>query len=159
MRPDLALHLLGVGLAPDRVLADFGGLAGVDVVQRFDSEELPHLLASATVGVFPSYVEGFGFAVLEKLASGMPVVAYDAPGAREMLGDVSWSGLTPPGDLDAFVGAVLALLDASAQRYERMSREAREVAMKFRWRTIARETLSLYEQRLKTLSHDESHRP
>jgi glycosyltransferase involved in cell wall biosynthesis len=150
-RPGITLLLLGVGVPPERVLPDFVGQAGVEVVQRFDSEELPRLLATATVGVFPSYVEGFGFAVLEKLASGMPVIAYDAPGAREMLSDVSWPGLTPPGDLDAFVDAVLGVLDAPAKRYAQMSREAREVAMGFRWRAIARQTLTLYEQGLKAL--------
>jgi glycosyltransferase involved in cell wall biosynthesis len=150
-RPGITLLLLGVGVLPERVLADLGAPADVEVVQRFDSEELPRLLATATVGVFPSYVEGFGFAVLEKLASGMPVIAYDAPGAREMLSDVSWRGLTPPGDLDAFVDAVLGVLDAPAERYAQMSCEAREVAMGFRWRAIARQTLTLYEQGLKAL--------
>jgi glycosyltransferase involved in cell wall biosynthesis len=150
-RPGIALSLLGVGIPRDRVLADLGGSAGVEVVQRFDSEELPGLLAPAAVGVFPSYVEGFGFAVLEKLASGMPVIAYDAPGAREMLSDVSWRGLTPPGDPDAFVDAVLDVLDAPTERYAEMSREARELAMGFRWRAIAGETLALYERGLEDL--------
>ncbi len=150
-RSDVSLSLLGVGVPPERVLADFGGLAGVDAVQRFDSDELPRLLSTATAGVFPSYVEGFGFAVLEKLASGMPVIAYDAPGAREMLSDVSWRGLTPPGDLDAFVDAVRGVLEAPAQRYAQMSSEARELAKGFRWRAIAQQTLFLYQRGLKAL--------
>jgi hypothetical protein len=138
------------GSLPEHVLADLGGLAGVEVLDRFTSEDLPQLLATATVGVFPSYLEGFGFAVLEKLASGMPVVAYDAPGAREMLRDVSWPGLTPPGDLDAFVEAVLGVLDAPAERYARMSSEAQAVAAGFRWREIARSRRSSCTNRAST---------
>jgi hypothetical protein len=36
-------------------------------------------LSTATVGAFPSYVEGLTFAVLEKLAARVPTVACDAP--------------------------------------------------------------------------------
>jgi glycosyltransferase involved in cell wall biosynthesis len=68
-----------------------------------------------------------------------------------MLSDVSWPGLTPPGDVDAFVDAVLSVLDAPAERYAQLSREARQIAMGFRWRAIARQTVALYEQRLEAL--------
>jgi glycosyltransferase involved in cell wall biosynthesis len=68
-----------------------------------------------------------------------------------MLSDVSWRGLTPPGDPDAFVDAVLDVLDAPTERYAQMSREARELAMGFRWRAIAGETLALYERGLTNL--------
>ena len=57
----------------------------VDLVAEYQPNELPKLLSDSTVGAFPSYAEGFGFAVLEQLASGIPTVAYDAPGPRSLL--------------------------------------------------------------------------
>lgn len=152
VRPDIALGLLGVSTPSQRVRAEMGDPAGLEIVEHFTSADLPGLLATATVGVFPSYVEGFGFAVLEKLAAGVPVVAYDAPGPREMLSETSWPGLTPPGDLDAFTNAVFSILDAPVARYAQMSAEAERIAQRFRWPAIARQTVDLYEQGLRKLA-------
>jgi glycosyltransferase involved in cell wall biosynthesis len=148
VRPEATLELLGVSTSATSVASDMGDTAGLEVVERFASADLPALLASSTVGVFPSYMEGFPFAVLEKLAAGLPVVAYDAPGARETLGGVSWCGLTAPGDVDAFVAAVVSILDASSERYVEMSTEARDVAERYRWTAIAQQTLDLYDDGL-----------
>ncbi len=52
----------------------------VEVVPTYDPAELPGLLADCAMGFFPSYLEGFAFAVLEMLAASLPVVAYDVPG-------------------------------------------------------------------------------
>jgi glycosyltransferase involved in cell wall biosynthesis len=130
---------------------DMGNPDGLSVVEHFASEDLPGLLASTTVGVFPSYVEGFGFAVLEKLAAGIPVVAYDAPGPREMLNGAPWRALTPPGDLNAFSDAVNSVLNAPGNRYAEMSSQARQIAHGFRWPSIAEQTLTLYKNRLDSL--------
>ena len=51
----------------------------------FEEADLPSLLADCAVALFPSYVEGFGLAVLEQLAAGLPTIAYDVPGPRQIL--------------------------------------------------------------------------
>ena len=72
----------------------------IDLVLKFRPEELPHLLSTCSIGVFPSYIEGFPFGVLEMLAASVPVVAYDAPGAPMMLppeylvGRADWASLS-----------------------------------------------------------------
>ena len=43
----------------------------VEVVPTFDAGELPRLLADCAMGFFPSYLEGFPFAVLEMLAASL----------------------------------------------------------------------------------------
>jgi len=50
-------------------------------------EELPHYLALADVFAFPSQnrLEGFGLAVAEAMAIGLPVVVADMPGVREVI--------------------------------------------------------------------------
>jgi len=137
------LRLLGVG----------GGVtslppARTEIVPSYTSEELPSLLAPATVGALPSYVEGFPFSVLEHLAAGVPVVAYDAPGARETLRKLDPSLLIPTGDSGRFADRVLELLAMDVEEYARLSAACRELACRYRWTAIARRTAAVYHERL-----------
>jgi len=49
-----------------------------------DEEDKYKLLSQSKIFVFPSYEEGWGMAVAEALAAGLPVVAYDLPSYREV---------------------------------------------------------------------------
>lgn len=84
----------------------------IEVCPRFDPSELPDLLEGAHLGIFPSYYEGFGHGVLEMMAAGLPVVAYDAPGPPEMVPD---ENVVPRGDWQMMSDRVLGLLDNSDQ--------------------------------------------
>ncbi|HEX8910951.1 MAG TPA: glycosyltransferase family 4 protein [Humisphaera sp.] len=115
--------------------------AHVDLTMRYDPADLPALLNGCTVGVFPSHVEGFGFGVLEMLAAGLPVVAYDAPGPHMMLPP---DLLVPPGRSDRMAQRVLQL-SADPAGLRRRSAWARRRAGDFRWATIAAQTAAAYE--------------
>jgi glycosyltransferase involved in cell wall biosynthesis len=59
--------------------------------------------------VMPSVDDGFGMALFEALASGVPVIATRACGAAELLANGLDSLLVPPGDEDALAEAILRL--------------------------------------------------
>jgi alpha-1,3-mannosyltransferase len=62
----------------------------VDFVLGFPEAELPRLLESATLAAFPSKGEGFGIALLEAMAAGVPVLANRIPAHAELLdGDLA----------------------------------------------------------------------
>lgn len=61
------------------------GLAG-RVLLPGSSEDVPHLLRKADVLFIPSLWEGFGIAAVEAMAAGLPVVAGDVPGLRDVVG-------------------------------------------------------------------------
>ena len=146
--PDVAFRFLGTGVHPEIVLADCGRHhRNVEVVQTFESDELPALLADATVGILPSYVEGFPFSVIEMLASGLPVVAYDAPGARETLPSIDRSLLVNRGDPGALGDKVVELL-ADEENLDELSARSVALADSLRWEDIASETLDIYAERL-----------
>jgi glycosyltransferase involved in cell wall biosynthesis len=88
--------------------------------------DLPRYLRAADLFVFPSTnrLEGFGLAVAEALASGLPAVIADIPGVREVIEPGREGILAEPlmeGDLAA---KVRELLDDPARRAE-MARAAR----------------------------------
>jgi len=97
-RPQTRFRLIGTFTDEPTVRAAFAPVdqEHVEVIPRFEPEQLPSLLADMKCGVFPSYIEGFPLGVLEMLTAGIPVVAWDVPGPREML---KQSELAPPGDV------------------------------------------------------------
>lgn len=113
----------------------------IEVVPSFEPETLPGLLDGCSVGVFPSYLEGFGFGVLEMLAAGLPVVAYDAPGPPEML---PREYLVPPGDARAMGHAVAGLL-RDPNRLKAAQAWAGRRAGDFRWVGVASRTADAYQ--------------
>jgi glycosyltransferase involved in cell wall biosynthesis len=123
--------------------------AKVEVVPRFNPDDLPTLLADCAAGVFPSYYEGFGFGVLEMLAAAIPVTAYDAPGPSMML-PREW--LVPPGNTFAMSAVTLELLrDPELLARERV--RARKSANRFNWLDIAPRTVRAYEDAIARRAH------
>jgi glycosyltransferase involved in cell wall biosynthesis len=149
--PPVRFRLLGTGAPPSEVLGDCGGdPSGIEVVPSFESEELPALLGDVAVGILPSYVEGFPFSVIELLAAGAPVVAYDAPGARETLPRLDRSLLVKRGD-GAALGRCVAELLARPERLMPLSQGAIDLADSLRWEDIAAETVVAYRERLELI--------
>jgi glycosyltransferase involved in cell wall biosynthesis len=116
----------------------------LDIHPRYEPDELPGLLAGVSVGVFPSRVEGFGYGLLEMLASAIPVVAYDAAGPSAIL---TPELIVPIGDIVALSGRVSRLL-ADPARLEAARRWARIRASQFTWDRIGEQTARAYGDRL-----------
>jgi glycosyltransferase involved in cell wall biosynthesis len=116
----------------------------VEVVPEFDSPALPGLLTDCALGFFPSYLEGFGFGVLEMLAAALPVVAYDVPGPPMMLSE---GLLVPVGDAPGMAGRMAELL-GNPDRLDEARLAARRRSRDFRWSAIARETAAVYTRAL-----------
>jgi glycosyltransferase involved in cell wall biosynthesis len=67
--------------------------------------DMPALLAAADVMVLSTAYEGLPYVLLEGLAAGLPVVASDVPGCREVLVD-GRGRLVPPADAPALGRAI-----------------------------------------------------
>lgn len=74
------------------------------------------LLAAADLCVHSSPSEGVPNAVLEAMASGLPVIGSDIPGLREAVGEEGFSLLAPAGDAEAMAALLQRLMQDSAER-------------------------------------------
>lgn len=83
--PDV--HFVLVGTMTDETLARATALPNVTFVGFRMGNELPALYASADLSVVPSSWEGFGFTVLEAMASGVPVIGSNAGAIPELIRD------------------------------------------------------------------------
>jgi alpha-1,3-rhamnosyl/mannosyltransferase len=104
-------------------------------------EQMPELIASASLVVYPSFYEGFGFPPLEAMAVGTPVVASDRGSLPEVLGNAAL--LVDPADDRALSEALEAVLTRSELR-ERLSQAGREQAATFTWDKCAQKTYEVY---------------
>jgi len=111
-------QLLIAGDGPARGAAEraFEDTERVRFLGRRDSAELSHLAAAADLFVWPAVKEGYGMALLEAQAAGLPVVAGETPGVASIVADGKTGSLTPQNDADAFAGAVDGLLDDPDRR-------------------------------------------
>jgi glycosyltransferase involved in cell wall biosynthesis len=148
--PEAHFLFLGTMIANEKVWTDLGMEPAdfVEIVPQFDPDSLPRFLADCAVGAFPSYVEGFGIAVVEQLAAGLPTVAYDAPGPRDILrGDLA-KYLVPAGDALRFSEAIGNLLTGKFASYQEMSARSIQAAQHFSWPAIAMATAAEYRTHL-----------
>jgi len=151
--PDIEFKFLGVvGMFPnaEQILEYLGGASAsrVQIIEKYDPEQLPSLLADCTYGIFPSYLESFGFGVLEMMAMDLPVAAYDCPGVNMM---VPAELLSMSGD---FRGLILTLDHLiSDQRFRKNMIEAgRETVKKFIYENQENVAIQKYKERLNNVS-------
>jgi glycosyltransferase involved in cell wall biosynthesis len=80
-----------------------------------DRRDVSDLLRASDVFVFPSLYEGLGGAVLEAMATGLPVVASRVPAVEEVLGDTGYL-VEPdePSELAQVLQGVLDIPDRAA---------------------------------------------
>lgn len=149
-RPETRFLFLGVGIPATRVVERFEELdrPHVHAVESYSFEELPRLLAGADVGAFPGYLEGFGIGVLEMLAAGLPVAAYDAPGPRDILRGCPAAALSEPGEVGKLATDLVTLLALPDDRLRALSEAASAWSARFDWDHIAADTIQEYERRL-----------
>ncbi len=144
--PEARFKFLGTMTPADAILAQLGLPAApqIECIPEFEPADLPALLRGATVALFPSYVEGFGIAVLEQLAAGLPTVAYDVPGPREILEAQRERLLSPVGEPGALAERALRVLRMDAAAYAAFSTECMALSARYRCADIAAETARRY---------------
>jgi glycosyltransferase involved in cell wall biosynthesis len=109
-------------------------------------KDVPVLLSLFDVFVLPSYREGMPRALLEAMASGIPVVASDIRGCREEVEESVTGLLVPPRDHERLGKSISMLLD-SRERSHRMGEAARKrVEERFDERRIVAHQVSLIEE-------------
>jgi glycosyltransferase involved in cell wall biosynthesis len=82
---------------------------GSTVVRLGHREDVPDLLRAADVYVSTSISEGLPGSIVEAMGMGLPVIAFDVPGVRDVL-DAGHRGLVRFGDVEALAGRIEEIL-------------------------------------------------
>lgn len=115
--PEATFVMVGEPLPSDRDdcwgevmrLRDELGL-GESLVLTGYRTDVPAILAALDVFVLPSYREGMPYALLEAMATGLPVVATNIRGCREEVVEGVTGFLVPPRDVEALARSIAKIL-------------------------------------------------
>jgi glycosyltransferase involved in cell wall biosynthesis len=104
-------------------------------------ENLPYIYKQFDVFVLSSRSEGFPLSLIEALASGLPCIATDVGGVREMVGQLG-GVVVPPESPDSLMEAMLLMLEPETRK--KFSTEAASTGRKFSVENCASEFANLY---------------
>lgn len=111
-------------------------------------EKLLKLYQKATLFVFPSYHEGLPTVLLEAMSCGVPIIATDVRGNRDVITKDKNGILVPPGNPQKLAEAISFLLDNETLR-KTFSRNGRQlIEENFTWDKISEKVIQCYQQAL-----------
>jgi len=111
--------------------------------------DVREILGLADIFVFPSYYrEGVPRVLLEAASMGLPLVAADVPGSRDVVENGANGFLVPPRDPDAVAEAVLRLAETRELRVRFGERSRERAVTQFAFTVVAERTESVYRELL-----------
>jgi glycogen synthase len=159
---DLAIHALGglkdldwewriAGDGPEmQPLQSLAQELGIDDRVFFlgwqSREQIIESYKQSNVFLFPSRHEGMPNAMLEAMASGLPVVATCISGSEELVSDGINGYLTPSEDIEALQSALKKILGDSALRQQMGNASRRRVEESYSWESTAGQYALLLEK-------------
>ena len=149
-RPDCFLVLVGSGamqfLSCEDELREYVREQHLETSVRFVGavSNVRDYLQAADAFVFPSESEALPLALLEALATGLPAIASDIGGVRDIVTDGRSGRLAPPNDAAAWIGCLNDLVDHPGVAAEWGAQGRRTVATSFSIAHVAEEHLRLF---------------
>ena len=139
---DMRLVLAGLQkLNAEPVLKAIAETPDVVYLDYVPTEMMLWLSRNATLFVYPSYYEGFGFPPLEAASLGTVSVVGNVSSVPEVCGDCAF--YFDPYDVDDITKVIAAALNDEAAIQEKKQKLEQQLS-KFSWEKNARNTLKIY---------------
>ena len=106
--------------------------------------EIPAYMKAANIFGFASITETQGLVTLEAMAAGLPVVAVDASGTRDILKN-GQQGYLVENNADALAAGIKELL-SNPERMQKFAEAALKKAQSFNVELLTKKLLTVYEQ-------------
>jgi glycosyltransferase involved in cell wall biosynthesis len=105
------------------------------------------VLSSIDIGILSSDSEAFSNAIMEYMASGLPVIATAVGGNLELVEHNFTGYLTKPGDA-AEIGEKILILAGDIHKREEFGKNGRKRVEKYNWDKIIERVMEYYEERV-----------
>ena len=117
----------------------------IRLMPNLDKASLIQLYGEAHVFALHSQEESQGIVFVEAMAAGLPVVATDVGGVPDIVENGGSGLLTAYADTDSFASSMMELL-LDRQKWDSLSKRAKELSFRYDWRTIASEIEVIYKK-------------
>ncbi|MGD0571526.1 MAG: glycosyltransferase [Sedimentisphaerales bacterium] len=115
----------------------------INLTGRIETEKMPDVYGAHDMFVSASMQEGMSNAMLEAMASGLPIITTKCEGVEELISD---NGIVVGTDsAESLAEAIIKLAD-NRQQYKMMCAAARSQAGKFGWDRVAQGYIKLYQR-------------
>ncbi|MGD6810145.1 MAG: glycosyltransferase family 4 protein [Candidatus Bathyarchaeia archaeon] len=114
----------------------------------YPDKKLPKLYQAADVFAFSTFYEHHPFAVLEALATGLPVVTTTVGGIAETIETGKNGLLVKPFDSKQFSDAILYLLEHPIEAEEMGAKARKTIVDEYDWSIVVKQAMSVYEEAL-----------
>lgn len=114
----------------------------------YPDKKLPKLYQAADVFAFSTFYEHHPFAVLEALATGLPVVTTTVGGIPETIENGKNGYLVEPFNTKQFSDKILYLLEHSTEAKEMGLKARRTVEQQLDWRIVVKDAMKVYDEAL-----------
>ena len=154
--PELRLVLIGDGPARESLqglAAQLGIAERVTFTGVLPFEEIPRYMKAADIFSFASVTETQGLVTIEAMAAGLPVVAVDGSGTRDII-EHGNEGFLVKNDSDALAKGIIKLL-SDPQRMKRFSTHALKKAKSFDINLLGKQMLTVYEQAMEDKKNEQ----
>jgi glycosyltransferase involved in cell wall biosynthesis len=114
----------------------------IEVAGRISSEKMPQMYRQNDIFISASMQEGMSNAMLEAMASGLPIITTRCEGVEELIAD---NGIVVEEPNAEAISETIEKLADDRRAYKQMSAAARKQAGQFSWTSVALEYLKLYK--------------
>jgi glycosyltransferase involved in cell wall biosynthesis len=137
--PDLRLVIVGDGPLRAEVEAEARRVRFIELRGKIPRDEVPELYREARTFVLAPaprrfWAEQFGFASVEAMASGLPVVITDCGAVRDVI--PAWNPICPPNDVEALAAGIVAAMGDEGDEWGRLNRSQAEECYDLRLQAV-----------------------
>ena len=151
---DISLSIIGEqkkGGHTERLIKKLNLEKRVNFFSNLTQEELRKTYCEAELAIIPSLYEGFGFAAIEAMACGVPLISSSGGALPEVIKDTGI--IIPPKNVKEIYNSVDFLLSSPKSAKELAEKGLQRANSKFSWTAIAKQLEKVYYKEIEIHKH------
>ena len=152
--PDISLSVIGeqkTGGHTERLIKKLNLEKRVNFFSNLTQEELRTTYCRAELAIIPSLYEGFGFAAIEAMACGVPLISTSGGALPEVIKDAGI--IIPPKNVKEIYNSIDLLLSSPGRAKDLAEKALKRANSKFSWEAIAKKLEKVYFKEIEIHKH------
>ena len=152
--PDISLSVIGEqkkGGHTERLISKLNLNERINFFSNLNQDDLRKTYCESEIAVVPSLYEGFGFAAIEAMACGIPLVSSSGGALPEVVKDAGI--IIPPKNSEEILNSIKLLLSSPDISDNLIDKALKRVNSKFSWKVIAEKLEKIYQKEIENFKY------